>query len=369
MKYFGKIEDNNDLVNKKYVDDNSGGPVYDGKLKVDNDSGSSIELFSANQNGNKILNFKGTSGITVTKTTNNSLGGDDKVDITISSRSSTPNNAKLKLGIDLENPIEVFSANASTDSTVTFKSGAGITLTQSNNDITITSTSGDPGNGKLSVQVNGSNSTDIFTANQATKDDSVLNFIGTSGITITKTTDISGRTANITISGSGSGSSSNNSHHTESINTTTTSSLSLPTIYKNLVVKFMYNGISTPSSSGNGISYVLNFAGSGLNEGDEMYIYLRNASDTAGVNIKVPHSLTFSNGGLGTNAVYPVIYNGFYTDSTSALYDNETINLQYNNNFDGNHSVYTSLVLHVFFDGEVYYINKLEYTIPKGPVS
>lgn len=307
MKYYGKIEDNNDLVNKKYVDDNSGSIPNDGKLKINVNSENPIDLFTANQSNDSTLKFIGTNGIDIS--------------------TSTLDNKETSITI----------------------SGPGNV--------------GNPGNGTLYIQTNSSDdSTSLFTANQSTNTDSTLNFIGASGITISKTHSDS-RSTNITISGNGGGTSSN-SYYKYSQNTTTTA-LSIPTSYKNVVVKFYYSNISTPGSGG--VSYTLNFANR-LNEGSEMYIYLRNVGDTSGVNIQVPTSLSFSesssfSGEESTTYTYPVVYNGYYTGNTT--YHNETINLVYNpGNKDG--IIYTALVLHVFFDGEVYYINKLQYTLPNN---
>ena len=360
MKYYGKIEDNNDLVNKKYVDDNSGSIPNDGKLKIRVDEGTPVEVFSANKSTDSTIEFKAGDGISLTQS---QTGG-----ITIANTggsgtpSTPPGDGKLQVDNDSGTPVDLFTANQSTSSNslLNFIGTNGITVSTSSTnkgaDVTISGSgsSGNPGDGTLYIQTNSdnSNSTSLFTANQSTNTDSTLNFIGAGGITITKTHSDS-RSTNITITGSGG--TGSNSYNKYSQNTTT-STLSIPSSYKNVVVKFYYNNISTPGS-GSGISYTLNLS-SGLNEGDEMYIYLRNSGDTAGVNIQVPTSFTFTGSGDSTTHTYPIVYNGYYTNT--AGYSNETLNLQYS---AANRNItFTSLVLHVFFDGEVYYINKLQYS-------
>jgi len=290
------------------------------------------------------------------KTNDNDLVDKKYVDSQISENSA--NNGKLKLAINENASIEVFSANTSTDSTITLKSGNGISLSQNNSEITITNTnsgSNTPGNGILQLQVNSSDSnSNLFTANQSTN--STLNLIGTNGVTITKTESSKGNGIDITITGSGGGS-SNDSYYKYSMNTLLATPLTIPTSYKNVVVKFYYNNISTPGSGGR--AYILRFDNK-LNEGSEIYIYLRNIGDTAGVDIQVPTSFTFSDSSSDSTQTYPVIYNGYYSNDSS--YNNETISLQYSGS--ARTIIYTGLVLHVFFDGEVYFINKLQYTLP-----
>jgi hypothetical protein len=356
MKYYGKIEDNNDLVNKKYVDDNIGSIPNDGKLKIRVDEGTPVEVFSANKSTDSTIEFKAGDGISLTQS---QTGG---ITITNTSGSGTPStppgDGTLQVDDNNGNPIDLFKANQSTSSNslLNFIGTNGITVSTSSNDkggadVTISGSSGNPGDGTLYIQADSANSTSLFTANQSTNTDSTLNFIGAGGITITKTHP-SSRSTNITITGSGG--TGSNSYNKYSQNTTT-STLSIPSSYKNVVVKFYYNNISTPGAGG--VSYTLNLS-SGLNEGDEMYIYLRNSGDTAGVNIQVPTSFTFTGSGDSTTHTYPIVYNGYYTNT--AGYNNETLNLQYS---AANRTItFTSLVLHVFFDGEVYYINKLQYS-------
>lgn len=355
MKYYGKIENNNDLVNKKYVDDRA---VYDGKLKIRVDEGTPVEVFSANKSTDSTIEFKAGDGISLTQ----SLTGG--ITITNTGGSGTPStppgDGELQVDNNSGTPVSLFTANQSTSSNslLNFIGTNGITVSTSSTnkgaDVTISGSgsSGNPGDGTLYIQTNSdnSNSTSLFTANQSTGTNSTLNFIGAGGITISKT-DAS-RSTNITITGSGG--TGSNSYNKYSQNTTT-STLSIPSSYKNVVVKFYYNNISTPGAGG--VSYTLNLS-SGLNEGDEMYIYLRNSGDTAGVNIQVPTSFTFTGSGDSTTHTYPIVYNGYYTNT--AGYNNETLNLQYS---AANRTItFTSLVLHVFFDGEVYYINKLQYS-------
>lgn len=211
------------------------------------------------------------------------------------------------------------------------------------------------GDGVLQIEVN-NNTSNLFTANQSTSANSILKFSSGSGISLTKT--VTRTETNITITNTGSGGgSSNDNYYKYSMNTLLATPLTIPASYKNVVVKFYYNNISTPGSGGR--AYLLQFDNK-LNEGSEIYIYLRNIGDTAGVNIQVPTSFTFSDSSSDSTQTYPVIYNGYYSNDSS--YNNETISLQYSGS--ARTIIYTGLVLHVFFDGEVYFINKLQYTLP-----
>lgn len=292
MKYYGQITDDKDLVNKKYVDDNSGSTPNDGKLKLGLDSEEAIDLFSANQSSNSTLTLVGGTNITLSR---------DQVDrnkITITgSGGGTIYDSNLNLSINGGTAEKVFSANAEKAGTINLSAGTGISLSQSGSSITITNT----------------------------------------------------------------GSSGGSSYYKYSISTASADTLSVPTSYKNVVVKFYYSSLVTPGA-GSGKSYVLNFANS-MSEGNEMFLYLRNAGDTAGVNITVPKTLTYTTTGANeevTTTTYPVIYNGYYTNNDS--YSHEIINLTYS---DSSRVVsFAALTLHIYFDGEVYYINKLHFQYP-----
>lgn len=66
MKYYGNISDNKDLVNKEYVDNHSGGGSV-GKLNLSINSEEALELFSANQSTDSTLTLVGGTNITLTR--------------------------------------------------------------------------------------------------------------------------------------------------------------------------------------------------------------------------------------------------------------------------------------------------------------
>ena len=295
MKYYGNTPTNDrDMVDKKYVDDNSGG--------------------------------------------------------------TTPNDGSLILATDSNQGSSLFTANQLGTSKLIFVSGTGISLTQENSSITITNTgSGStPNDGILQVAVpannsNSSYSNNLFTANQL--GNSSLSFQAGTGISITGTTGQSG-SSTITITNTGAGGSGG--YYKYSISTASENPLSIPISYKNVVVKFYYSNISTPGGSGNGKSYILSLDNKMI-EGNEMFIYLRNVGDTAGVNVQIPPQFTFTVDNKTVN--YPVVYNGYYNTQTISN-DNPT-NLIYNTT----NPSYSAVTYHVFFDGEVYYINRLHYYV------
>lgn len=135
MKYYGQITDDKDLVNKKYVDDNSGSTPNDGKLKLGLDSEEAIDLFSANQSSNSTLTLVGGTNISLSR---------DQVDknkITITGTGGgTIYDSNLNLSINGGTAEKVFSANAEKAGTIDLSAGTGISLSQSGSSITITNT-------------------------------------------------------------------------------------------------------------------------------------------------------------------------------------------------------------------------------------
>ncbi len=87
MKYYGNITNSKDMVDKNYVDTN-GGTVNNGKLQVNIDSSeSSNVVFTANQSTDSTINFIAGTGISLSKAENNST---TSITIATSGGASTP---------------------------------------------------------------------------------------------------------------------------------------------------------------------------------------------------------------------------------------------------------------------------------------
>lgn len=119
--------------------------------------------------------------------------------------------------------------------------------------------------------------------------------------------------------------------------TTVTSVVSLPVNKKNIIV-------SIPEG---GRSQVLSLY-ENLSTGGELFVYIK--SLTNGINVMIPTTI----GG------YPVSYNGYYNSGTHSSY---LIPLQYSETKVNEQIVIvrTTVTLHIFFDGSMYYIDRFLY--------
>ncbi len=116
--------------------------------------------------------------------------------------------------------------------------------------------------------------------------------------------------------------------------TTTTSVQNLPITKKHIIVSIPTNGRSQTLSLYENLS-----------TGGELFLYIKSLTD--GINVMIPINL----GG------YPVSYCGYYNSSTASSY---LIPLRYSAVQQSGVTVITrtTVTLHIFFDGSMYYIDR-----------